>query len=605
MTEVVITTSRVLSKLALASSLALALSGCAKNGAYVWVSEVPRETSAGNDYVIAQGDTVSVRVFGQDNLTTRAKVRSDGKIAVPFLGDVDVGGKTPAGMSRDLEARYKDYMVSPKVTVSVDETQATAVSVVGEVTHPGSFPVDAQTGVLQALALAGGLTEYASRDAIYVLRKSPHQRVRFTYAALIHGDEPSTAFRLRTGDIVVVELGMLSALPVAADLMGTLTLSDRMEVRVRSPGTSPNAPSLDAEMTPEARLTVASRRLRLSLAYLPRLTAWDLNNQGIKPLLLHGASVSAGWREHTTELTLREDAAYGGMGFAALTALPGASGASSSSSPRLDVIPTAGTIQYASSTTTFGSRTELRRLTLATHVGYQMSGGADAESRASIPWQRGPLADASAEVAVTRKDRAVTTVSGVLSSFTSGSEILLLEETEGLRHRFASSTDGELLAGVSEARTRPFSTAAFDHTTYPVAEASLEHRIPFAEDRFLVRATLRVGPVVNRLLGLVDERVQARFEGRWSNWPYGARLTLSAAQSVPAGDLTAITLGQGEVSFQYNLSEAVTIDLGVRELAQRQAQLGLGLTTTDPQRLTFTQTVAFVGITIRAPETRL
>ena len=191
----------------LAAALALGAStaGCAKNGMYTWVAELPPDASAGGEYQIAAGDTISLRVFGQDNLTTRARVRTDGRIALPFLGDVEVRGKTPAGLSRELETRFKEYMVAPKVTVILEETQATSVAVVGEVTHPGAFPVDGQTGVLQALALAGGLTEYASKDSIYVLRRSPQQRIRFTYASLIHGDQHAAGFRLRSGDVVVVE----------------------------------------------------------------------------------------------------------------------------------------------------------------------------------------------------------------------------------------------------------------------------------------------------------------------------------------------------------------------------------------------------------------
>lgn len=183
--------------------LALALVGCG-GGRFVWVHELPAQQAAG-EYVIASGDLLSVRVFNQDNLSVRAKVRSDGKIAVPFLGDVEVRGKTPAALSTDLETRFKHYVVSASVTVTVEEPQSTSVSVMGEVAHPGIYTVDPSSGVLQALAAGGGFTDYASKSSIYVVRRATAQRIRFSYDALIQGNGAASTFRLRAGDTVVVE----------------------------------------------------------------------------------------------------------------------------------------------------------------------------------------------------------------------------------------------------------------------------------------------------------------------------------------------------------------------------------------------------------------
>ena len=132
-------------------------------------------------------------------------MRSDGKIAVPFLGDVDVQGKSPDVVSRELGVRFKEYVVSPNVTVAVEEPSPTSVSVLGEVAHPGVYTVDASSGVLQALALAGGFTDYASRSAIYVTRREAVPRIRFSYSALVNGEGRAAAFRLRPGDVLVVE----------------------------------------------------------------------------------------------------------------------------------------------------------------------------------------------------------------------------------------------------------------------------------------------------------------------------------------------------------------------------------------------------------------
>jgi polysaccharide export outer membrane protein len=156
--------------------------------------------------VIRDGDTLNIRVFNQEALSTKAKVRSDGRIAMPALGDIDVRGKHPATIKAELEGRLKDYVNAPSVTVTVEEFQPIIVSVLGEVTKAGSFPLDPRATVAQVLANAGGLTEFASRDNIFVVRAGPPAvRVRFTYEDVSRGSPTSTGFVLHDGDLVVVE----------------------------------------------------------------------------------------------------------------------------------------------------------------------------------------------------------------------------------------------------------------------------------------------------------------------------------------------------------------------------------------------------------------
>lgn len=189
----------------LIAGLALALVvGCGGSGKYIWVDDLPKAAS-GDIYRIAVGDTLNVRVYNQENLSTHSKVRSDGRIAVPLIGDVEVRGKTPAVVARQIEARLKQYVVSPAVTVTVEESQPTTIAVLGEVAHPGVYSVDPAAGVLQALAAAGGFTDFASRGSIYVVRQLPPQRIRFSWNALVDGDRRADTFRLHKGDVVVVE----------------------------------------------------------------------------------------------------------------------------------------------------------------------------------------------------------------------------------------------------------------------------------------------------------------------------------------------------------------------------------------------------------------
>lgn len=188
-------------------ALAVLVGGCVGPGDYTWVNQLPPEAaSTAPDYVINAGDVVSIHVFNQDNMGTRAKVRSDGRLAVPLLGDIEARGRRPGDLARELEARLKPYVVDPHVTVTVEEFQSISVSAIGEVQHPGSFTFEPGAGIVQVLAAAGGLTEYADRDRIFVLRRAPTpRRIRFTYEAILRSEGRVATFTMQPGDVVVAE----------------------------------------------------------------------------------------------------------------------------------------------------------------------------------------------------------------------------------------------------------------------------------------------------------------------------------------------------------------------------------------------------------------
>jgi polysaccharide export outer membrane protein len=196
-----------------AAVAALLVVACAQGSQYLWVDQLPEAPPPDHEYRIGSGDVISVRVWQQDAMSMdRARVRDDGKLSVPFLQDVEVSGMTPGELSSRLQAKLKAYFVNPVVTVTLVEQKAMRVSVVGEVAKPGAYEVERGAGVLHALAAAGGLTEYAHRDRIYVLRAGywtdgnpAPARIRFRYDALSRGERRPSAFRLRSGDVVVVE----------------------------------------------------------------------------------------------------------------------------------------------------------------------------------------------------------------------------------------------------------------------------------------------------------------------------------------------------------------------------------------------------------------
>jgi len=179
---------------------------CSGPGKYVWVDDYADSGQVETPYVIVPGDILQVRVFNQDQLSTRARVRSDGKITLPLLNDVTAIGLTPVDLGKQLSDRLRDFIKDPLVTVSVEESGPPNIYVIGEVVKPGAYPLDRASGVLSALVNAGGLTQDASTDRIFVLRQARSGvRIRFTYEALVRLAGRAPAFRLRPGDIVVVE----------------------------------------------------------------------------------------------------------------------------------------------------------------------------------------------------------------------------------------------------------------------------------------------------------------------------------------------------------------------------------------------------------------
>jgi polysaccharide export outer membrane protein len=203
---------------ATALACALLAAGCRHVDDFVWVHDLARSELAPPaqepGYRIAPGDVIGIRVWGQDMLTIpQARVRDDGKISVPFLQDVEVAGVTPDTLSRQLQTKLKAYIVNPTVTVTLESPSPVRVSILGEVARPGTYDLERGAGVLRALAAAGGLTEYAERDGIFVVRAArpppdasrPPPRVRFRFEDLTRPGAAAAAYVLVAGDAVVVE----------------------------------------------------------------------------------------------------------------------------------------------------------------------------------------------------------------------------------------------------------------------------------------------------------------------------------------------------------------------------------------------------------------
>lgn len=165
--------------------------------------------SVPGEYVISPGDTLQVRVFQQEAMSARVRVRGDGKVSLPMVNDWVVAGKMPMQVATELQVRLKEFINTPVVTVSLEEMRPLTVSVVGEVVRPGVVVLEPGAGVLHAIAASGGLTDFAHKDGLFVVRKpGPTQkpvRIRFTWENLTSGDHASVKFLLQPQDVVVAE----------------------------------------------------------------------------------------------------------------------------------------------------------------------------------------------------------------------------------------------------------------------------------------------------------------------------------------------------------------------------------------------------------------
>jgi polysaccharide biosynthesis/export protein len=186
----------------------LGSSACGPSGSYTWFSQLPSGEWAppAGDYILGAGDAIDVRVYDQENLSLQAKIREDGKLSMPFVGEIVAAGKPPAALARELEQHLKAFIVAPRVTLNVVDSVPISVSVMGEVATRGTVTARPPLTLLQALAQSGGLSDYADDEAIFVIRRTPSfRRIRFRYDDLVQNVGGAATFALRTGDVVVVE----------------------------------------------------------------------------------------------------------------------------------------------------------------------------------------------------------------------------------------------------------------------------------------------------------------------------------------------------------------------------------------------------------------
>ena len=156
------------------------------------------------DYKLGAGDKLRVEVYKQDQLSQSLQVRPDGKITLPLVGDVTAAGQTSLELRDSLTTALKEYVQNPVVTVIVQEAVSAQVHLIGEVASPGTQVLNGSTTVLQALARAGGLREFANKGKIHILRVNGTrtESIPFDYRKAVKGEIEQVY--LQPGDTIVV-----------------------------------------------------------------------------------------------------------------------------------------------------------------------------------------------------------------------------------------------------------------------------------------------------------------------------------------------------------------------------------------------------------------
>jgi polysaccharide export outer membrane protein len=157
-------------------------------------------------YQIQPGDILAVSVWREPDLEREVLVRPDGGFAFPLAGDVRAEGRTVDQLREALVEKLTRYVPDPVVTVSLQQMTGNRIYVLGRVQRPGEFNVVRPVSVLQALAMAGGLTPYADEEAIQVMRGAGanQQSMPFNYTAVAEGVGIEQNVLLQPGDVVMV-----------------------------------------------------------------------------------------------------------------------------------------------------------------------------------------------------------------------------------------------------------------------------------------------------------------------------------------------------------------------------------------------------------------
>jgi len=163
--------------------------------------------ASSQDYKIGAGDILEITIWKEPDLSRpEVLVRTDGKISFPLLNDVQAAGLTPLEMKKNMEVGLKEFISNPFVTITVRSPESQKIYILGEVMNTGEYPLSKNLTVLQAFALAGGFTEWASKKEIILMRKEGgHDKMyHINYKSIVKGNDLSQNLKLKADDTIIV-----------------------------------------------------------------------------------------------------------------------------------------------------------------------------------------------------------------------------------------------------------------------------------------------------------------------------------------------------------------------------------------------------------------
>jgi len=201
--------SRTLCILIIMCALVSGAMGCAEQAEQRMNYKV--ELTAPADFLLGPEDVLTVTVWKNQDLSRDVTIRPDGMISLPLIGDVPAAGFTANILAKHIGERLTEYMAAPIVSVQVKEVNSYFIYVLGEVAKPGRYPLKSYANVMQGISLAGGFTNFASKNKIKVLRNSSNgsEKKRQTeipvrYDDILKGTAVPGNFILLSGDVIVV-----------------------------------------------------------------------------------------------------------------------------------------------------------------------------------------------------------------------------------------------------------------------------------------------------------------------------------------------------------------------------------------------------------------
>lgn len=161
--------------------------------------------ASSDSYVIGPSDVLTVTVWKELSLSGNLLVRPDGMISMSLLGDVQASGLTPLQLANQIAIRLKKYIQDPNVSVVLTQVNSKKIFLLGEVQRKGPVEMTSGMTVLQAIASAGGLTDFADAKKIYILRDEAgnHQKIPVRYKEALKGNSDLNLV-LKSGDTIVV-----------------------------------------------------------------------------------------------------------------------------------------------------------------------------------------------------------------------------------------------------------------------------------------------------------------------------------------------------------------------------------------------------------------